>query len=153
MPSDKYKYQNEVIKTIQILHDLFNNELLYKYFIILRKHIIMQDGLYDEIAQKKYVGAYPVSKTQVQQYNNKITRNERNLKKILDTIYRALLEYGCFNVGYYNNNGFYITLQKTLIPVHINIRFILKKDLKLITYNNYKEYRNILFMGQIQYPQ
>lgn len=150
--SDKYKYHNEVIKTILFVNKLFNNELLYKYFIILRKHIIMQDGLYDEIETKRYMGAYPVSKTQVEQYNDKIKRNERNIKKILDTIYSALLEVGCFNVGYYNKNGFFITFQKSLIPVHINIRFIQKKDLKLITMNNYKEYKNIIFMGQIKFP-
>ena len=152
MSSRKFKYKNEVISTIQFTNHIFNNELLHKYFIMLRKHIIMQDGLYDEIEAKRYVGAYPVSKTQVKQYNDKIKRNESNLKKLLDIIYKSFLDAGCFNVGYYNNNGFFITFQKTLIPIHINIRLILKKDLKLITTKNYKEYKNILFMGQIKYP-
>lgn len=152
MSSQKFKYKNEVISTIQFTNYIFNNELLHKYFIMLRKHIIMQDGLYDEIESKRYVGAYPVNKTQVRQFNDKIKRNERNLKKILDIIYKSFLEVGCFNVGYYNNNGFFITFQKTLIPIHINIRLILKKDLKLISTKNYKEYKNILFMGQIKYP-
>lgn len=153
MSSHKFKYKNEVISTIQFINHIFNNELLYKYFIILRKHIIMQDGLYDEIEAKRYVGAYPVSKTQINQYNDKIKKNERNLKKILDIIYKSFIDAECFNIGYYNNNGFFITFQKTLIPIHINIRLIIKKDLKLITTKNYKEYKNILFMGQIKYPE